>query len=192
MANVRRTYSPQEFLDRLERDDLALAVPMTGVAGKAGDRDHVMFGDDCASWTALPVSVIDSIEHLDFIRCGTHMHPLVRIQLRELESDDTRAFARMAVYSRRRRRDDNDIPKVLPAFTDRGPVVVPIGSGHGGGGYVSAYGSSAGPGGDTYYGVWCPQEGCFVGSIWLYSSQAAQDASAHNASTGHRAGVATL
>src|SRR5215471_6710098 len=94
MASVRRVYSPQEFLDRLERDDLALAMPLTGVAGKADDRDHILFGDDCSSWTPLPVSVIDSVEHLDFIRCGTHTHPLVRVQLRELESDEARAFAR--------------------------------------------------------------------------------------------------
>lgn len=202
MAEDRNVYTPQEFLEKLERDALEFSVPLVGVAGTSDDSDHLMFGDDCATWTSLPIGVLESVTHLDFVACGTHRHPLVEIRLKEPQSEEARAYARLTVSSARRLRRGDDLLKVLAAFVNNG--YYPVGSSginNGGGGPIGGgspggrpgFGSSIGiPGGDTYWGVWCPQEGCFVGSIWLYSNQAAQDANAHNLNTGHRAAAVTL
>jgi hypothetical protein len=196
MTGTGRSYSPQDFIDRLERDELVFLPAMTGVVAKAADRDHLMFGDDCTHWTPVPISLIESVEQLDVVTCGSHAHPLVSLLVKEPQSDEARAITRLAISEpirRARERDDNDgRPIYLPAFTDgRGGRRGGGNSGPGdAGGFPSGGGGGyGGPDQTLYWAVWCPQEGSFVGSIWLYSGQASADAASHNANTGHRAGI---
>jgi hypothetical protein len=196
MTGTGRTYSPQDFMDKLEHDDLVFLPPLNGVVGKAEDREHLMFGDDCTHWAPVPISMIQSVEQLDVVSCGSHTHPLVRMLVKEPQSEEARAITRLAVsqhIARGREGDDNDgIPIYLRAFPDgrdggggrnsgpAGASAFPWPSGGGGGGGLDQV---------LYYAVWCPQERCFVGSIWFYSGQASADAASHNALTGHRAGI---
>lgn len=197
MAGTGRIYSARDFMDKLEQDDLIFLPPLTGVAGKAEDREHLLFGDDCAHWTPVPISLIESVEHLDVVTCGSHTHPLVRILLKEPESEEARAIMQFAVSepirrARERDGDNNGRLVYLPAFTDgRG------GRSPGGGGAPGGFPSGGGGGGGgsdqtLYYAVWCPQENCFVGSIWFYANQARSDAASHNLNTGHTAGITAV
>jgi hypothetical protein len=201
MTGTGRTFSPQDFMDKLEHDDLVFLPALTGVIGKAGDREQLMFGDDCSHWTPVPISMIESVEQLDVVTCGKHAHPLVRLLVKEPQSDEARAITRLAISEpirRARERDDNKwrIPIYLAPFTDgrgdggdRGGRNSGFPGGGGGGIPGGGGGGYGGPDQTLYYGVWCPQEGCFVGSIWFYASQARADAASHNALTGHSAGI---
>ncbi|HXS61244.1 MAG TPA: hypothetical protein VN767_00110 [Streptosporangiaceae bacterium] len=201
MTGTGRTFSPQDFMDKLEHDDLVFLPALTGVIGKAGDREQLMFGDDCSHWTPVPISMIESVEQLDVVTCGKHTHPLVRMLVKEPQSDEARAITRLAISEpirRARERDDtNEPPIYLGAFTDgrggerggRGGRNSGFPRGGGGGFPGGGGGGYGGPDQTLWYGVWCPQDGSFVGSIWLTASQARADAANHNANTGHSAGI---
>jgi hypothetical protein len=188
MSDSRRTYSPQDFLGKLQRDELELSTPMIGVAGNhEQDTDRILFGDNCTNWIPIPISMLESVEHLQTVDCSDHArHPVVAIRLKKPQSEEALVFAHLVMSSERRRRGG---PRVLPAFTGNG-----FGGGSLGGGGIGSEGVRGAGGhgsGQVWYAIVCPEEGGII-ETHLTRYLANQYSEIHNARTLHSSGVAEI
>lgn len=95
-------YTPEEFVAKLKTGDVAPPLWFLGILKPGADDQHLSFaiGTSCDSWTELPLELIESIEFIDVITCGDHAHPLVRLFVREPQSDEAMVFARLAKSQR--------------------------------------------------------------------------------------------
>jgi len=99
------SYSAEDFVGALTSDEglpqptpPTLPVIQTGMVDPEGSSsEEIRFapGMQCTNWTNVPVSLIDTVDHLSNQRCGQHEYPYVRIRLKsptEL-TDEARAIA---------------------------------------------------------------------------------------------------
>lgn len=96
MTQLSHVFKPQEFVDKLRRNELTAPLTLTGIVKEAADDStHLLFafGTRCESWTSLPLDVIERIELLEHSTCGDHSHPLVHVTLKTPPSPEIAAFA---------------------------------------------------------------------------------------------------
>jgi hypothetical protein len=98
------SYSAEDFVGALTSDEglpqpqPTLPVIQTGMVDAEGSgSEEIRFapGMQCTNWTNIPVSLIDTVDHLSNQRCGQYEYPYVRIRLKgstEL-TDEARAIA---------------------------------------------------------------------------------------------------
>lgn len=82
------TYAPSEFIQKLSANDLPdVATPTIAglVKHDTGKPDVIQFSStmSCERWLAIPISMIEDITHLRYVRCKDHQHPLVKIRLKQ-------------------------------------------------------------------------------------------------------------
>jgi hypothetical protein len=97
-----KSYSANDFVEALSSgEELALPTPpviQTGMVDPEGSSsEEIRFapGMQCTNWTNVPVSLIDTVDHLSNQRCGQSEYPYVRLRLKsptEL-TDEARAIA---------------------------------------------------------------------------------------------------
>jgi hypothetical protein len=94
--NGRQSFAPQEFLDRLKRDEIRRPIVLFGMVKPAEDDDEYLLfarGYVCANWTRIPLTSIETVEFLNLAPCKDHTHPLVLLHLKEPETDEGRLFS---------------------------------------------------------------------------------------------------
>ena len=94
--NGRQSFEPDEFLDRLKRDEIYAPIVLYGMVKPAEDNDdYLLFahGSVCENWFRIPLSSIENISVLTVVPCDDHKHPLVSLVLRQPETDEGRLFA---------------------------------------------------------------------------------------------------
>jgi len=94
--NGRQSFTADEFLDRLRRDDISPSVVLYGMVKPAEDSDdYLLFahGYICKDWFRVPVSSIENISVLSTVPCDDHEHPFVLLVLKQPETDEGRLFA---------------------------------------------------------------------------------------------------
>jgi hypothetical protein len=94
--NERQSFTPDEFIDRLKRDELSQPTVLHGMVKAADDSDdYLLFaqGIVCQNWLRIPMASIEAIDLLQFVPCDDHTHPLVLLRLRQPETDEGRLFA---------------------------------------------------------------------------------------------------
>ena len=82
-----RSYDPAEFLSKLSANDLPDPTELTivGLAKSAEASQSLLsfsLSPLCEKWLAIPLELVDSIEHLRTITCKDHEHPVVRIRFK--------------------------------------------------------------------------------------------------------------
>ena len=97
-----KSYSAQEFSEALSSGEkLTLPTPpviQTGMVDPEGSgSEEIRFapGMQCTNWTKVPVSLIDTVDHLSNQRCGQYEYPYVRLRLKSATelTDEARAIA---------------------------------------------------------------------------------------------------
>jgi hypothetical protein len=76
----RQSFTPEEFLDRLKRDEMRRPIVLHGMVKPAeDDDDYLLFahGSACENWIRIRLNSIETIEFLNFLPCDEHTHPLV-------------------------------------------------------------------------------------------------------------------
>jgi hypothetical protein len=94
--NGRQSFTPDEFVGRLKRDEIRVPIILYGMVKPAEDSDeYLMFahGSVCENWIRIRLNSIETIELQDFISCDGHAHPLVLLVLRQPETDEGQLFA---------------------------------------------------------------------------------------------------
>lgn len=94
-------YTGEEFVKALtsERGIPSSGAPLHLVgmvkASVGGETDSVLFapGGSCASWTPVPVKMIQSVEHLGKVPCRDHEHDHVRLHVKPPTTDEGRVLA---------------------------------------------------------------------------------------------------
>jgi hypothetical protein len=75
MAEPGSSPSPREFLDKLRNGTLTPPVEIVGMVRQSDDNDeHLQFSVDCASWTSIPIDMVQSIESVGVTPCKDHTH----------------------------------------------------------------------------------------------------------------------
>lgn len=108
MTKRSMTHTPEEFLERLARNELGPPLVLTGIVKKReGDDKQLMFsvGMSCTQWRAVPIDLIESIEVLDFLPCRDHSHPLAKLYFKTPSSPETMLFAALLCDTVRVARD---------------------------------------------------------------------------------------
>ncbi|MEV6408819.1 hypothetical protein AB0M58_38775 [Streptomyces bobili] len=93
MQTNSEAYSPQEFFQRLTRNELGSTVALAGLINESESDDQYasfVVGTECTDWRRIPLSLIDSIQPVRTISCNDHTHPLVKLRLKEPTSDEAR------------------------------------------------------------------------------------------------------
>jgi hypothetical protein len=119
-----RVYPPQEFLEKLVRDDLKPPLVFTGMVKKGEDNlNQVLFatGTNCANWRAVSLEMVESIEVLEIVPCKDHTHPRVKIYFKKPKSKDAMLFASLAAAMVRAARDA--MIKMLDQIQPGGAIV---------------------------------------------------------------------
>jgi hypothetical protein len=99
MDEEKQTYSPEEFLDKLQSDDLSLPLRLTGMVKQVEDDDTAILfapGRNCANWVTIPLDVIENVEVVEIVTCKDHTHPLVNIQFKKPGSEEALVFSSLA------------------------------------------------------------------------------------------------
>jgi hypothetical protein len=81
------TYSPTEFLSKLSVNELSdpTEVAIFGlvkVDENSSSVIHFSNSPSCETWLSIPIEIIESIDHLRFITCKEHQHPIVKIKFK--------------------------------------------------------------------------------------------------------------
>jgi hypothetical protein len=100
-----RDYAPAEFVSHLTADELPdpIALSVLGLVKLDGnDATNVLYTSSlsCNDWLPIPISMIDSIQHMRTIACKDHQHPLVKITFNKPEKGRTDVAVFMALLSR--------------------------------------------------------------------------------------------
>jgi hypothetical protein len=98
MANESQYYTPEDFVDRLSRDEIFRPIILTGLV-KASDDDatSLFFArGKCEDWVRIPVSAIEHIEVLDIVACKDHTHPMVKLVLKRPKTEEAIVFLSLA------------------------------------------------------------------------------------------------
>jgi hypothetical protein len=102
MSKQAQIYTPHEFLEKLNRDDLRLPFAFIGMVKQADNDKHVLFsiGRSCTNWITVSVDFIEKIEHLDTVACEDHTHHLVKMYFKTPKSEEGLLLASLAVEMR--------------------------------------------------------------------------------------------
>ena len=87
-----KTFAPGDFLKALSEGGLREPILKTGMVKQdESSPDALLFseGGSCASWTKIPLDLIEQIEFIRTVRCRDHEHPLVRLHLKEPDPANT-------------------------------------------------------------------------------------------------------
>jgi hypothetical protein len=112
--NGRQSFTPDEFLDRLRRDELSQPTVLYGMVKPDDDSDDYLFfahGSVCQNWIRIPMTSIEAIELLNFVPCDDHTHPLVLLRLKQPETDEGRLFASLVQANSGQTRNPLSIPR---------------------------------------------------------------------------------
>ncbi|WP_431045399.1 hypothetical protein ACQUSR_28120 [Streptomyces sp. P1-3] len=93
---LKGTLTPEEFLRELQKEERGLSFPALIKPAETPDAFLVSILLTCDDWTVIPSNRIDGIEYLFPVPCKTHEHPLVRIHLKEPDSDEGKFYASLA------------------------------------------------------------------------------------------------
>ena len=110
----RQSFTPEEFLDRLKRDEMRRPIVLHGMVKPAeDDDDYLLFahGSACENWIRIRLNSIETIEFLNFLPCDEHTHPLVLLVLKQPETDEGQLFASLAQASFSQDRKMLSIPR---------------------------------------------------------------------------------
>lgn len=94
----RRVLAPDEFSERLRRNDLRPPPAVTGIV-KPSERAETFdfsFGG-CGEWFEMPLALIQGAEYVGERSCAEHGdHPVVQLSLRDSTPDDSPEFRLLA------------------------------------------------------------------------------------------------
>jgi hypothetical protein len=96
MAAGSNSFTPQEFLDKLGKDELNSPLTLTGmVKASEGSSTDLMFviGTRCGNWTSVPIDIIDNVDVLGSVPCDDHSHHRVTLTLKTPQSPEAAVFA---------------------------------------------------------------------------------------------------
>jgi hypothetical protein len=113
--NGRHSFEPDEFLDRLKRDEIYPPILLYGMVKPAeDDDDYLLFahGSVCENWFRIPLSSIENISVLFVVPCDDHKHPLVSLVLKQPETDEGRLFASLVQATSGQARNLLSMPRV--------------------------------------------------------------------------------
>src|SRR5512132_1047182 len=67
--NGRQSFTPDEFIDRLKRDELSQPIVLYGMVKPAESDDYLFFahGSVCQNWIRIPMTSIEAIDLLNFV-----------------------------------------------------------------------------------------------------------------------------
>ncbi|WP_327729464.1 hypothetical protein OG250_26785 [Streptomyces sp. NBC_00487] len=175
MSGTKHTYSPQDFLYALRRDEFAAdKPPIIGIAKAADQDERILFSEDRVEWVPLELDMIESIEVLKGTEADGDGVP-VRLYMKKPQSAEAEAYSRLVEANRRRRA----IPVAIPvgSVISREAGRVPTRH-HPPRYYV--------PG---YFAVWCAYESQFVSEASKDRNLLREQAKEHARETGHYAPV---
>jgi hypothetical protein len=96
MATGANSFTPEEFLAKLETDELDSPLTLTGMVktGEEGSTE-LMFvvGTKCTTWTSVPVDIIEKIDVLGTVPCDDHAHHRVTLTFKAPQSPEAAAYA---------------------------------------------------------------------------------------------------
>ncbi len=128
------SYSAEDFVGALTSDEglppPTLPVIQTGMVDPEGSgSEEIRFasGMQCTNWTNIPVSLIDTVDHLSNQRCGQYEYPYVRLRLKsptEL-TDEARAIA--DILQQPGTTPGPTTPPIRPVPTTPAPATPPVG-----------------------------------------------------------------
>ena len=91
MAERASGFTAQEFIDKLQRNEITASLVITGMV-KLPDTPStgLLFapGTRCAQWILIPTNAIERVEILEVVPCDEHTHPLVNLTLKTPESTE--------------------------------------------------------------------------------------------------------
>ena len=95
------------------------SVELVGMVKESDDESSIAFTPrGCETWVDVPISMIDSAEHVGHRRCDDHSHPVFRITLKEAEGDEAKVLSALLAA----------VPQPRPG-AGRTPGVPPLGGG---------------------------------------------------------------
>jgi hypothetical protein len=112
--NGRQSFTPDEFLERLRRDDISPPVVLYGMVKPVEDSDdYLLFahGYICKNWFKIPLSSIENISVLSLVPCDDHEHPFVILLLKQPETEEGRLFASLVQRTSNQARHRFSIPR---------------------------------------------------------------------------------
>lgn len=97
-------YTADEFMSRLASGAPADAGPLAihGLAqANEADAATLLFstGPNCRNWIPIPLSIIESVDHLRDVACADHRHALVKLTLRTPDAADAVALAYLRLFA---------------------------------------------------------------------------------------------
>ncbi|WP_394792019.1 hypothetical protein [Rhodoferax sp.] len=86
-------FSPADFSKWLKEGGTVAPVTLTGLVKESDTSDDtLMFSmNGCASWTAIPHSLIDQVELLRYVACKDHQHALATLYFKPSDHTEVRA-----------------------------------------------------------------------------------------------------
>jgi hypothetical protein len=98
MSASQQGYAPEEFVAKLKAGGLDAPLAFVGMAKEAQDDQHLLFasGTACEQWIEVPLALVERVELGGMVPCRDHSHPLVKLELKEPESEEARLFAALA------------------------------------------------------------------------------------------------
>jgi hypothetical protein len=91
------TYSGEALRDALKAGTFNKphgSVELVGMVKESDDELSIAFTPrGCETWVDVPISMIDSAEHVGHRRCDDHSHPIFRITLKEADGDEAKVLS---------------------------------------------------------------------------------------------------
>ncbi|MEV4417442.1 hypothetical protein [Catellatospora sp. NPDC049609] len=105
---MEKKLTPQEFAEKLSRDELRPPVVLTGMV-KASDESpstEIMFapGTSCGDWITVPLDSIACVEVRDVLCCDDHSHPLVELTFKSPQSPEGVMYAALLSRATKQKR----------------------------------------------------------------------------------------
>jgi hypothetical protein len=104
---MAQSYSPDDFFEALDRGELARpSITLEGLIKPDKDDSNIVqfsMESGCATWYAIPKSIIRNITMIEMRSCKDHQHPYVTLQLAS-SSENAEAIAFLSLLGAVQRR----------------------------------------------------------------------------------------
>jgi hypothetical protein len=100
MKEDHETFTGEEFLNKLQNDEVISQIAFEGMVKKSKDDPKVIMfahGTNCNGWVAIPAAQLEKVEVLSVVPCKEHSHPYVRIHLKRPTTDEGSLFSQLAL-----------------------------------------------------------------------------------------------
>jgi hypothetical protein len=125
MTAGSKSFTPQEFFEKLGNDELQGPLTLTGLVKVGEDSStELMFavGTHCADWTSVPLETIENVEVLDVVPCADHTHHRVTLTFKTPTSAEGAMFASLLSAATKRQSSPARVVRVLKGGSGAGRI----------------------------------------------------------------------